>query len=94
MVVGNTELGIEMSIQKKSYPTMIQPNKIHELTNISLTEEGVCAGASVTLSSLEEFLVNLDQPNHKTKIYNQIVQMLRYNSYYTLPTTFSRIRKS
>ena len=75
--MGNTELGIEMSIQKKSYPTMIQPNKIHELTNISLTEEGVCAGASVTLSSLEEFLVNLDQPKHKTKIYDQIIQMLR-----------------
>ena len=77
LVNGNTELGIEMTIGKRNYPTMIQPNKVSELTKITLTEEGVCAGASVTLSSLEEFFINLDQPSYKTRIYDQIVQMLR-----------------
>ena len=77
MVVGNTELGIEMTIGKRSYPTMIQPNKVPELMKITLTEEGVCAGASVTWSSLEEFLLKLDQPTYKTRIYHNINQMLR-----------------
>ena len=44
MVVGNTELGIEMTIGKRSYPTMIQSNKVSELTKITVNEEGVCAG--------------------------------------------------
>jgi xanthine dehydrogenase iron-sulfur cluster and FAD-binding subunit A len=77
MVVGNTELGIEMTIGKRSYPTMIQSNKVSELTKITVNEEGVCAGASVTWSSLEEFLLKLDQPSYKTRIYYNIVQMLR-----------------
>ena len=78
MVVGNTELGIEMTIGKRSYPTMIQSNKVSELTKITVNEEGVCAGASVTWSSLEEFLLKLDQPSYKTRIYHNIVQMLRW----------------
>ena len=77
LVVGNTELGVEMKFKKMAYPTMIQSTKVPELNRINITEEGVCAGASVTLSSLENTLLDMGS-NQKTKIYDQIIQMLRW----------------
>ena len=77
LVVGNTELGIEMKFKKMAYPTMIQPNRVHELNSIKITDEGIQAGASVTLSALEQTILDMGSST-KTRIFDQIVQMLRW----------------
>ena len=68
MVVGNTELGIEMTIGKRSYPTMIQSNKVSELTKITVNEEGVCAGKFFTY--VTKTRANLTIHSRKPKNYN------------------------
>ena len=44
LVVGNTELGIEMKFKKFQYPVMIQPNYISELNEIDFNSNGVTVG--------------------------------------------------
>ena len=44
LVVGNTELGIEMKFKKLQYPVMIQPNYISELNEIDFNSNGVTVG--------------------------------------------------
>ena len=80
MVVGNTELGIEMKFKKQSYPVMIQPNRVQALQDIKMTDEGLVIGASVTLSNLETTLEAMikARPNYTTKVFQQIVEMLRW----------------
>ena len=80
IVVGNTELGIEMKFKKQSYPVMIQPNQIQELTQLDVTENGLWVGASVTLSQLEVKLKDLLEtcPKFATQTYGQIIEMLRW----------------
>lgn len=77
LVVGNTELGIEMKFKKMAYPVMIQPNKVAELNDISITDEGICVGASVTLSSMEQVLMD-HVGTFKGRVFEQIIQMLRW----------------
>ena len=80
IVVGNTELGIEMKFKKQSYPVMIQPNQISQLTQIKMTNEGLIVGAAVTLSALENQLeaIVAKYPKHATQTYQQIIEMLRW----------------
>ena len=83
IVVGNTELGIEMKFKKQSYPVMIQPNQIHQLTQMKVTSEGLIVGAAVTLSALETQLEAIiadysSYPKHGTQTYQQIIEMLRW----------------
>ena len=80
IVVGNTELGIEMKFKKQSYPVMIQPNQISQLTQMKMTNEGLIVGAAVTLSTLENQLeaIVAKYPKHATQTYQQIIEMLRW----------------
>ena len=80
LVVGNTELGIEMKFKKQSYPVMIQPNKVHALQHIKITDEGLVIGSSVTLSTLKVTLESLisSRPKYTTRIFHQIIEMLRW----------------
>ena len=80
IVVGNTELGIEMKFKKQSYPVMIQPNQISQLTQMKMTNEGLIVGAAVTLSALENQLeaIVAKYPKHATQTYQQIIEMLRW----------------
>ena len=81
LVVGNTELGIEMKFKKQSYPMMIQPNQIPELTQLSILDnEGLIVGAAVTWSALETKLETMvdSYPKHATQTYQQIIEMLRW----------------
>ena len=80
IVVGNTELGIEMKFKKMSYPIMIQPNQITELTQLNVTDKGLLVGASVTLTQLEDKMKNLleNYPKFATQTYQQIIEMLRW----------------
>ena len=84
LVVGNTELGIEMKFKKCQYPVMIQPNYIPELNKIHFTPEGITVGAAVTWSRLEDTLKNfmaskkMENLQYQCRVFVQINEMLRW----------------
>ncbi|XP_022094633.1 xanthine dehydrogenase/oxidase-like [Acanthaster planci] len=80
MVVGNSEIGVEVKFKDQVYPVLIDVNHIPALTEISTTPTGVKVGASVSLTELNHFLPSVmqAQPEHKTRLYAAIVEMLRW----------------
>lgn len=80
LVIGNTEVGLEMKFKNCLYPVIIQPSNIEELTKISVISTGVEIGAAVTLTEVEEFLISQikTQPESKTRVFSAIVEMFRY----------------
>jgi xanthine dehydrogenase/oxidase len=81
IVVGNTEVGVEVKFKNCLYPVIIQPNNIKELTSIQVVaDQGVKFGAAVTLSNLEATLREQikSQGEAKTKIYKAIIEMLNW----------------
>jgi xanthine dehydrogenase/oxidase len=52
LVVGNTEIGIEMKFKHAHYPVIISPTHVPELCGIVEGESGVEVGASVTINDL------------------------------------------
>ncbi|XP_063595741.1 xanthine dehydrogenase/oxidase-like [Penaeus indicus] len=80
IVVGNTEVGIEVKFKNVTYPVLINPTNVAELTKVALAKEGVAFGASVTLSAVEGTLrrqVN-SLPEYRTRIFSAILEMLRW----------------
>ena len=96
MVVGNTELGIEMTIGKRSYPTMIQSNKVSELTKITVNEEGVCAGKFFTY--VIKTCANLTTYSRRLENYNGTIifeiDIMKIFSPINLKFTFLSLSKS
>ncbi|KAJ8955150.1 hypothetical protein NQ318_009043 [Aromia moschata] len=80
LVVGNTEVGVEMKFKHMSYPVIIQPVRIQELAEITETQSGIRIGAAVTLDEVEAFLRDLIRrlPEHKTRIFQAMVEMLNW----------------
>lgn len=52
LVVGNTEVGIEMKFKAMDYPYLVAATHVPELREISVDDQGVRFGASVTLARL------------------------------------------
>ncbi|KAK4875652.1 hypothetical protein RN001_012074 [Aquatica leii] len=80
IVVGNTEVGVEVKFKQCLYSVIIQPVLIPEMTEIKVLEKGVQLGASVTLQDMENaLLLQIEtMPNYKTRIYVAIVEMLNW----------------
>ncbi|XP_047119344.1 xanthine dehydrogenase [Schistocerca piceifrons] len=80
IIVGNTEVGVEVKFKNCSYPVLIQPIQISELTAISEEVEGLRLGASVTLNEMEEALRNQikTKPGYKTRVFVAITEMLHW----------------
>nr|XP_039266877.1 xanthine dehydrogenase/oxidase-like isoform X2 [Styela clava] len=56
IVVGNTEVGIEMHIKGRTYTHLISPVNVKELNNMMESDEGVSIGAACSLTDVEQFL--------------------------------------
>lgn len=80
LVVGNTEVGIEMKFKNQLYPVIISPTNVQELCNIQFTENGMECGAAVTLAELGEVLREEVEklPNYKTEIFQAVLEQLRW----------------
>lgn len=80
LIVGNTEVGVEMKFKNLHYPVLIHPVRIAELTEIGLTEKGVRVGASVTVQDMQGFLRQTveTRPKHQTRVFAAIVEMLHW----------------
>ncbi|CAH0702363.1 unnamed protein product [Spodoptera exigua] len=80
IVVGNTEVGVEVKFKHCVYPTIIMPNCVPELNAITENENGLTIGAAVTLMEIENNLrkyIN-DLPKYKTRSFVTIIDMLNW----------------
>lgn len=80
LVNGNTEIGVEVKFKNCFCPILIHPDHVKELTEITITDEGVNVGASVTLTNLENILKEevKKQPEHRVQIFKAIIDMLHW----------------
>ncbi|GAB1868637.1 xanthine dehydrogenase [Camponotus japonicus] len=80
IVIGNTEIGVEVKFKHLVYPVLIQPTQIKEMHEIIKTQEALKVGASVTLVELEETLRHYikTEPEHNTRIFTEIINMLHW----------------
>ena len=80
VVVGNTELGVEVKFKHCDYPVYICPAAVKEMSEIRSTQAGIRFGASTTLSALEAECDRLaeDMPQWKIRVFLQIKEMLRW----------------
>ncbi|XP_042311337.1 LOW QUALITY PROTEIN: xanthine dehydrogenase/oxidase [Sceloporus undulatus] len=80
LVVGNTEVGIEMRLKNMLYPVIIAPTWIPEMNSVQHTEEGISFGASCTLSHIEEVLRKAvaQLPSYKTEVFQAVLEQLRW----------------
>uniref|UniRef100_A0A8D8Y3K1 xanthine dehydrogenase n=1 Tax=Cacopsylla melanoneura TaxID=428564 RepID=A0A8D8Y3K1_9HEMI len=80
IVVGNSELGVEVKFKKFLYPVLIQPSLIPELNQARVENNGVWVGGATTLNDLKCILseqIN-SLPAYKTRVYVAIVEMLHW----------------
>ncbi|XP_042858203.1 xanthine dehydrogenase-like, partial [Penaeus japonicus] len=80
LVVGNTEVGVEVAFKNQVYPMLINPCCVPELNAVKHLESGVVFGAAVSLSRVQESLqeqVSL-HPEEKTRIFSAVLEMLRW----------------
>ncbi|XP_073194775.1 xanthine dehydrogenase/oxidase isoform X4 [Lepidochelys kempii] len=80
LVVGNTEVGIEMKLKNMLYPVIIAPAWIPEMTFVQHTEEGITFGAACTLSFVEVVLKKAvaELPSCKTELFRAVLEQLRW----------------
>uniref|UniRef100_A0A8C1R587 Xanthine dehydrogenase/oxidase n=2 Tax=Cyprinus carpio TaxID=7962 RepID=A0A8C1R587_CYPCA len=80
LVVGNTEVGIEMKFKNLFYPVILAPAYIPELNIIQNTQDGIQVGASVTLTVLGDVLRAAVKklPAHQTEVFKAVLEQLRW----------------
>lgn len=80
LVIGNTEVGVEIKLKNMHYKTLIAPTHIPELNNISKEDNGISFGASVTLSMIEETLQESmnEKQESRNRMFTAVVEMLRW----------------
>ncbi|XP_072938773.1 xanthine dehydrogenase [Epargyreus clarus] len=80
IVVGNTEVGVEVKFKHCVYPVIIMPNCVPEMNAIIENETGLEVGAAVTLMEMEntfrKYINNL--PRYKTRTLSTIIEMLNW----------------
>lgn len=80
IVVGNTEIGVEVKFKHFLYPVLVLPTQVDELNSIKITDHGINFGSSVTLSDMEDTLRSQMKmlSEQETSIYKSIVDMLNW----------------
>lgn len=82
LVIGNTELGIEMKLKLRQFDVLIHVNAVAELQSISTNDDprGVFIGASMTLTELDQCCQALVRDYHvdQTQAFQAIHQMLQW----------------
>ncbi|KAH0534856.1 xanthine dehydrogenase [Cotesia glomerata] len=80
IIVGNTEVGVEVKFKHCIYPVLIQSTQIKELREITVTGNSLKVGSSVTLMELEEAMrdhISI-HPEYKTRIFSEAIKMLHW----------------
>uniref|UniRef100_A0A8C4EZG5 Xanthine dehydrogenase/oxidase n=1 Tax=Dicentrarchus labrax TaxID=13489 RepID=A0A8C4EZG5_DICLA len=80
VVVGNTEVGIEVKFKNMVYPVILAPAFIPELNTVTHTEDGVVFGAACTLSHMGAVLKEMVKtlPPHQNEVFLAVLEQLLY----------------
>ncbi|XP_027077855.1 xanthine dehydrogenase 1-like isoform X1 [Coffea eugenioides] len=80
LVVGNTEVGIEMRLKRMEYRALIYIAHIPELNQLSLNDEGMEIGAAVKLSELMKVLqtVSDKRPPYETSSCRALIEQIKW----------------
>ncbi|XP_011496328.1 PREDICTED: xanthine dehydrogenase [Ceratosolen solmsi marchali] len=80
IIVGNTEVGIEMKFKNFIYPAVISPTQIKEMREVIELDNAIKIGASITLTEVDEiFRCQIKtKPEYKTRIFKVAVEILHY----------------
>uniref|UniRef100_A0A182RBN1 Xanthine dehydrogenase n=1 Tax=Anopheles funestus TaxID=62324 RepID=A0A182RBN1_ANOFN len=80
IIVGNTEVGVEVKFKHFEYPVLANPTQIKELTMIERHEHGIKVGSAVTLMEMENVLRKEIEtgPETETRLFQAIVDMLHW----------------
>ncbi|ONK76222.1 uncharacterized protein A4U43_C03F25280 [Asparagus officinalis] len=80
LVMGNSEVGIEMKFKSAQYPVLISVTHVPELNIINVTENGLEIGASVRLTELQQILRKAieEQAPHKISSCKAILEQLKW----------------
>ncbi|XP_063040378.1 xanthine dehydrogenase/oxidase [Engraulis encrasicolus] len=80
LVVGNTEVGIEMKFKNLLYPVILSPVHIPELNSVRHTKDGIEFGSSCTLTAMGDVLrTAVDKlPPHQTEVFKAVLEQLRW----------------
>uniref|UniRef100_A0A2K5J9B5 Xanthine dehydrogenase/oxidase n=1 Tax=Colobus angolensis palliatus TaxID=336983 RepID=A0A2K5J9B5_COLAP len=80
LVVGNTEIGIEMKFKNMLFPMIVCPAWIPELNSVEHGPEGISFGAACPLSIVEKTLVDAvaKLPAQKTEVFRGVLEQLRW----------------
>ena len=72
--------GVTAKSMNQSHPILIAAAHVSELNEIEMVEKGIWFGASITISKFEETLQKQVEclPEPETKIYREILEMLRW----------------
>lgn len=80
IIVGNTEVGVEVKFKHCTYPVLIQPLQIKEMREVIVKGNFLQIGSSVTLIEMEEAMekqISI-QPQYKTRIFREAINMLHW----------------
>ncbi|KAK5874775.1 hypothetical protein CesoFtcFv8_027332 [Champsocephalus esox] len=80
VVVGNTEVGIEVKFKNMVYPVILAPAFLPEMSRATHTEHGIEFGAACTLSHMGAVLrAALETlPPHQTEVFLAVLEQLRW----------------
>nr|XP_057906870.1 xanthine dehydrogenase/oxidase [Doryrhamphus excisus] len=80
VVVGNTEVGVEVKFKNLLYPVVLAPALVPELHRVTHTEDGIEFGAACTLSQMEAVLKQavVTLPPHQTEVFLAVLEQLRW----------------
>uniref|UniRef100_A0AAX7VU14 Xanthine dehydrogenase/oxidase n=1 Tax=Astatotilapia calliptera TaxID=8154 RepID=A0AAX7VU14_ASTCA len=80
VVVGNTEVGVEVKFKNMVYPVILAPTFIPELSAVTHAEDGIVFGAACTLSHMAVVLRQAVEslPPHKTEVFLAVLEQLRW----------------
>lgn len=80
VVVGNTEVALEMKFKHCDYPVLISPVMITETLAVERNEDALLFGGAVTLSTFKEMLEHevKKEPQESTRFFSALSQMLHW----------------
>ncbi|XP_051880287.1 xanthine dehydrogenase/oxidase-like [Pristis pectinata] len=80
LVVGNTEVGIEMKFKNMLYPVILAPTHIPELNSTQRTDTGILFGAACTLTYVGSVLKEAvdELPGYRTEVFKAVLEQLRW----------------
>ncbi|XP_067884000.1 xanthine dehydrogenase/oxidase-like [Heterodontus francisci] len=80
LVVGNTEVGIEMKMKNMLYPVILAPAHIPQLRLSQRTDTGILFGAACTLTYIGSLLKQAvaELPSYRTEVFKAVLEQLRW----------------